>query len=334
MPPRWKDSGASSIGARETAMKIAVGICTFRNPDGLQRLLAGIDRQVLHTISDESIVIVVVDNDEEESARKVLDVYSESGRFRLVAVHQLTRGLSTARNTVLDMAVVRDSDALAFIDDDEVPSVGWLEALTAGFTSASGAIIVGPVKPVFDHPPAAWLISGEFFQKGCKESGEVNFGYTSNVMLPLAVVRATGIRFDTALNQVGGEDAFFFEQLQMRGVKIICSPEAVVHENIPSNRASLSWLLRRWLRSGVTSAIVRSDSMSAPYAAMLNLSGGIGRIVAGSVVSFIVAITHIHKDRAAVIKSLVTVCRGCGMLMVAFGGTYEEYGRAYRMKAK
>jgi succinoglycan biosynthesis protein ExoM len=315
-------------------MRIVICICTFRNPEGLRQLLDGINRQKLDSLAGNNISIVVVDNDAEASAASVLDEYMRSGRFRLFAEHQLKRGLATARNSALDAEPVRASDAFAFIDDDEVPCVDWIEELSSGFSSPTTSIAIGPVEPIFEKPPPPWIVSGKLFRKECSETGELTGGYTSNVMIRTSVVLQTGLRFDESLNQIGGEDALFFEQLRMRGFIVTCSQRAIVYENIPASRASLLWILRRWLRMGVTSAHIRSQSISALHAVLLNLTGGIGRVVVGALLVCFVAISRGRKDTAAIVLSCATVCRGIGMLMFAFGRTYEGYGSSYRPKSK
>jgi len=313
-------------------MNVVICICTFRNPVGLAKLLAAIDIQALDGTAGHQLSIVVVDNDPDRSATEVLSGYGRTGRFQLHAQYEPRRGLASARNAALDSNSVRNSDYFAFIDDDEHPSERWIQSLLDAVRASSTAVVIGPVQPIFRVHPPNWIIEGRFFSKCC-DSPEGNYeGYTSNVMVRYSIVAAAGVRFDESLNQIGGEDVLFFKQLREKGHSIECVPEAIVFEDIPQDRASIGWLLRRWLRAGVTSARLRRHSMSPFKARLGNGFGGVGRILAGIVLVMITAVVQGWSSFAPVVKRMATVCRGIGMLLVALGGSYEEYGNTYRRK--
>jgi succinoglycan biosynthesis protein ExoM len=313
-------------------MKIAICICTFRNPEGLSELLDGINRQELKSIAEDDISIVVVDNDADASATDAVDRYLRAGRFKLFARHQPRRGLASARNAALDTTCVRTSDVFVFVDDDEIPSARWIEALLRPFETPQCSIAVGPVEPIYARQPADWIVAGDFFHGQCNGCDESHDGYTSNCMIRTTIIEQSGVRFDESLNHIGGEDVLFFSQLRRRGFNIRCVPDAVVCETIPVNKASFSWLCRRWIRSGGTSAFVQNHLKTRWHAAISNLIGGTGRVVFGGIRTLVIAITRGHKDISEVILSFATVCRGVGMLMAAFGRAYEEYGSSYRPK--
>lgn len=309
---------------------VAICICTFRNPDGLRALLEGLDRQLLATIVDPDLTVAVVDNDAGASAAEVLKRYAAIGRFKLCSATQAKRGLSTARNTALQLAFATQSDLFAFLDDDEVPSERWLQTLVDRFTEASSVIVIGPVEPRFDAPPPQWIVAGDFFHKRCPATDEPVDGYTSNVMMRTAAIAASGVLFDEALNSIGGEDVVFFRALRARGIHIKCTPGAVVYESIPRSRASLKWMMRRWLRSGATSTRLIGGADVAWRNRFANLARGLGRIAAGSLLVVVTAATRGRRDFAAVARSISTVCRGVGMIIAAFGISYQEYGQGYR----
>ena len=314
--------------------KIAVCICTFRNPDGLRLLLEGIDKQKFATILDEHVSIVVVDNDSDRSAAEVLEHYQRAGRFNLDARHQPKRGLSSARNAALDSPYVIASDFFAFVDDDEIPTPDWIQMLLYASVDPVRSIVVGQVEPIFDAAPPAWIISGAFFSKRCDIGEDVHNGYTSNVLIRTSILQETGVRFDESLNLVGGEDVLFFHALRMRGYSVFCSPQAVVRERISTSRASLSWMLRRWLRAGATGARLRNYSSRGVRGTLANITGGMLRIVGGGLLVVLRVLTRGRKDFSTVARALSIVCRGAGMLMAAFGHAHQEYGRSYRPSSR
>lgn len=309
---------------------VTVCICTFRNPDGLRALLQGLESQRLDAVRDQDVTIAVVDNDAGASADPVLKSYARSGRFKLVSMNQPKRGLSSARNSALQLAFAARADLFAFLDDDEVPSNGWLQSLVDCFQEPGNTIVVGPLEPRFEIPPPRWIIAGDFFHHRCESAGGHIAGYTGNVMMRTAAIAASGVLFDETLNAIGGEDVIFFRALRARGIGITCAPGALAYELIPPGRASLRWMARRWLRAGATAALLMAGGNVGWRNRIANATRGLGRIAAGSVLVVVTAATRGRRDFAAVVHSMSTVCRGAGMLIAAFGFAYQEYGQGYR----
>ncbi len=278
---------------------VAVCICTFKNPDGLRILLQGLDTQRLETMRDQDLTVAVVDNDAGASAAQVLASYAANGRFKLCSMIQPKRGLSSARN----------------VDR---------------FKESSSAIVVGPLEPRYEVPPPRWIAAGDFFHHRCTDADAEHTGYTGNVMMRTAAIAASGVRFDETLNSIGGEDVVFFRALRARGFSVKCAPHALVYESIPRGRASLKWMMRRWLRAGATNTLLIGSANFGWRNRIANAARGLGRIGAGSVLVVVTAATRGHRDFAAVAHSISTVCRGLGMLIAAFGFSYQEYGQAYR----
>jgi cellulose synthase/poly-beta-1,6-N-acetylglucosamine synthase-like glycosyltransferase len=309
---------------------VAVCICTFKNPDGLRALLQGLDTQRLETMRDQDLTVAVVDNDAGASAAQVLASYAANGRFKLCGMLQPKRGLSSARNSALQLAFASQADLFAFLDDDEVPSDRWLQSLVDCFKEPSRAIVVGPVEPRYEVPPPRWIVAGDFFHHRCTPADDEHAGCTCNVMMRTAVIAASGVRFDETLNSIGGEDVVFFRALRNRGFRVKCAPYALAYESIPRGRASLKWMMRRWLRSGATNTLLIGSPNIGWRNRIANAARGLGRIGAGSVLVVVTAATRGLRDFAAVAHSISTVCRGLGMLMAAFGFSYQEYGKGYR----
>ena len=309
---------------------VAVCVCTFKNPDGLRALLQGLDTQRLETMRDQDLTVAVVDNDAGASAAQVLASYAANGRFNLCSMVQPKRGLSSARNSALQLAFASKAELFAFLDDDEVPSDRWLQSLVDRFKEPSSAIVVGPLEPRYEVPPPRWIAAGDFFHHRCTDADAEHTGYTGNVMMRTAAIAASGVRFDETLNSIGGEDVVFFRALRARGFSVKCAPHALVYESIPRGRASLKWMMRRWLRAGATNTLLIGSANNGWRNRIANAARGLGRIGAGSVLVVVTAATRGHRDFAAVAHSISTVCRGLGMLIAAFGFSYQEYGQAYR----
>jgi len=117
-------SGLADERVTLTAPTVSVVVTTYQRMDRLAACLAGLGSQTRPP--DE--VIVVVHPVDEESAAVVDRVASAWPAVRCVRVDR--RGLVAAYNRGL--AASRGA-IVAFVDDDAVPSVNWLEAVVATF---------------------------------------------------------------------------------------------------------------------------------------------------------------------------------------------------------
>src|SRR5262245_40320356 len=137
---------------------VAICIASFQRPDGLAALLGAL-AELRFAGRAPSLAVVVVDNDPAESARAVVE------RARAALPHPIDyrleprRGIPHARNAALAAALHR-AHWLAFIDDDEIPAPGWLDALLAVAARTGADIVTGPVVPRFAAAPAHWVAEG------------------------------------------------------------------------------------------------------------------------------------------------------------------------------
>ena len=106
------------------------------------------------------------------------------------------------RNCALSQA--HGSDALVFIDDDEIPSPGWLKALVSTWRAQGCAAVTGPTPPTFEVAPSAWVTaSGAFDSWEAADGAQVRSADTGNLLLDLAVVERLGLRFDPRYGLTG-----------------------------------------------------------------------------------------------------------------------------------
>jgi glycosyltransferase involved in cell wall biosynthesis len=133
---------------------VHVAICciTFRRPDGLSRLLDGLNELTFHKNPEPDISVVVIDNDGAAPMRAQIEARRAGFRWQLRYGCEPVRGVSSARNRALDL-VPPDAACIASIDDDEVPVPGWLDELLYVRRTYRAAIVQGPVRPHFLSPP-------------------------------------------------------------------------------------------------------------------------------------------------------------------------------------
>ncbi|WP_280662772.1 glycosyltransferase [Sinorhizobium garamanticum] len=231
----------------QNPMRIDIAVCTFRRPEVVQTLrsLAAI------TVPERAVIrIIVADNDVEPTAKPHVEALRAEMPFDITYVHCPASNISLARNACLDSST---GDFLAFIDDDETASKEWLTALLEAARATGAEAVLGPVRAGYDSSAPAWMRRGDFHStRPVWVAGEIRTGYTCNVLLNLGAPAVIGRRFKLALGKSGGEDTDFFAAVHDAGGTIAFASEAWVHEPVPENRASLSWLSKRRFRSGQT----------------------------------------------------------------------------------
>ena len=326
--------------------RLTIAIPTFRRPDDLKRAIGGVLKQVAEqaarepsggTVSDAEVL--VIDNDAQCSGRKAaLAAAADAGVAVRASADELTAGdvsvryvveerpgVAAVRNRALDETTERD--LLIFIDDDEEPEPGWLAALVGLWASTGCQAVAGPVIPVYDVEPEAWVRQGEFFVRRTWPTGTVRPVAASNcLLLDLGFVRRAGLRFDEAFGATGGEDTLFTRRLSAAGGVIRWCDEARVRDHVPASRLTRPWILRRQRSHAATSVRVElalAGGGAQPAIRARAAAGGLARIVVGGLRT--AGGTLIGSPRHAA-KGARLLARGRGILAASVGGgVHREY---------
>lgn len=231
---------------------VDICICTFRRPHLAETL-----RSVARADSGgHQLRIIIADNDHEPTARALVEELRAELGLPVTYLHAPAANICIARNACLDRA---EADFVAFIDDDEVVSSGWIAALMARAEATGAAAVLGPALAVYGAEAPRWMVEGDFHSTyPVFVGGVIRTGYTCNVLIRWSAPYR-GLRFDVALGQSGGEDTAFFYQLTGLGGTIDYAPEAVVDDPVPANRATMAWLVRRRLRFGQTHGMLQDN---------------------------------------------------------------------------
>jgi succinoglycan biosynthesis protein ExoM len=222
---------------------VAIIVPTLRRAESLERALRSLFAQT--GVADRVSGIVVVDNDPVGSAGATVDTLRSSAPWPLTYVHAPRPGVATARNAGL---AATDAPLIAFLDDDEAASPGWLAALLKARDDTGADAVFGPITG--RAPDAApWLkpwLERFFGREGPVRTGLIDhpFGCGNSLML-----RATALPgpapFDTGADQAGGEDDALFAALAARGGRFGWAADAWVEEFAPAHRATLRYALAR-----------------------------------------------------------------------------------------
>ena len=112
--------------------------------------------------------------------------------------------------------------------------------------------VFGPVISEYSHKPPDWLTNCAIQDRSRYPSGKV-LGWgatrTGNVLFRRSILEKVG-HFDGRFARTGSEDTFFFYQAALRGARLVWCDEAIVLEDVPPERMSRRWVLRRHFLGG------------------------------------------------------------------------------------
>ena len=225
---------------------VIICIPTFKRPGLLRNCLISISN--LHIPKTYQVKIIIVDNDENESAKVIYHELEVLTNFPLYYFVEKTRGLSSVRNKLIEESIFLKADFIAFIDDDEQASVDWLTHLTLAMEKYNADVCTGPVMEMNREGPST--------HKKAKTTGSVpRHISTNNVLLRTKLVVEQNIRFDVFYNFIGGEDFDFFEKSSKLNNKHIWVAEAYIYEVLTRQRDNLSYLYFRHFTGGINSVL-------------------------------------------------------------------------------
>lgn len=308
-------------------MRVAVCLITYQRPDGLKRLLYGINQLTFKQCELTNLEIIVVDNDSNGTACLLCEQISSEIKWTLKCYVEPRRGIPYARNKAI-ACTEEDVDFIAFIDDDEVPEPFWLDELLSVQTLSNADVVSGPVLPYFDKPIPDWITKGKFFERPRYPTGySLQGAATNNVLIRSEVFKKLDKAFDERLALSGGSDWHFFKRVYCAGYKIVWADNALVYEWIPVSRANLKWLLQRSYRLGITESFCEIDLAPSLVVRVTCISKGVRRIIKGALwvpISFI-------GGQDKVIKNLRYIYHSVGMLAGVAGRQYQEYQKIHNV---
>ncbi|WP_255547135.1 MULTISPECIES: glycosyltransferase family 2 protein [unclassified Moritella] len=228
-------------------MLISICMCTYQRDhvvDTLQSIAA------LRLPEHVNIEIIVVDNDEQGYAEKLVKAQAALMNIPVFYRQETAKNIALARNcSIADTK----GEWIAFIDDDEVADPDWLAQLLATAQTYQADAVFGRVKSTYPNHTPQWIIESGVFDRSAVSNGqEVTSGATNSTLISQTAIQKYQLKFDSNYGLTGGEDADFFYRLYQHGGKLVCSSEAYVSEEVASNRLNIHYLLKRAIRIGET----------------------------------------------------------------------------------
>lgn len=251
-------------------VSVAVGVCTYKRAQSLDRLLSELAHCDLGDGRSWHAFCVVVDNHPDGAARTVCEQHRRRLPVPLVFAEEPQQGISFARNRAVREAVAGGADFIAFIDDDDLPHRDWLRQIMARQQETGADLVFGSRTLPADLPVPDWLREISLFQppqveRTCK-FGLPEWAGTYNVLIacPLAQGMAPdGLLFMPEFARSGGGDTDFFIRAVRFGASHARAPQSLVIRHWEPDRLTLRGIMRRAFRLGLTRVALERRHLAA-----------------------------------------------------------------------
>jgi len=252
-------------------VKTVICVCTYKRPDGIRLLLDALTQ--LHDAKDNgtktecasSIEICVVDNDAAGEGAQVCNNLAADYPFSVHAMVEPQAGISPARNAVVNHALTLNPAFLAFLDDDERPEPQWLNELLRVQSTTGADVVGGPTLSEFPDNVSDDVKQNPYFgaDLGFSDMQRCQLQAAGNFLIKADIINTMAPTFfHPAFAQSGGEDLAFFTQLAKNGATMHWAANAIVHEAVPANRLTQSWMKSRVIN--IANSRVRVMQMLEP----------------------------------------------------------------------
>lgn len=235
-------------------------ICTYNRDNLLGETLDAIAK-IRTALAWE---VVVVDNNSTDHTRSVIESRQADYPVPLRYLFEPLQGNSFALNTGI---AATHATIIAFTDDDVRVTEEWLEEGCAPMLSNAAIDYTGgPVRPIWDATPPAWVDqtrSDLWGTLAMLDYGRTSFVFEERKRVPLganmAVRRTLFDRvgsFDTNLGRVrnslrGQAQAEFFCRSRSAGARGVYVPAMAVEHHVPASRLTRRYFRRWWFMKGI-----------------------------------------------------------------------------------
>ena len=145
--------------------RIDICVTTYRRPHLLSRLMECLTDQ---SWEDVIVRLIVIDNDPEGSGRGVVNKFRECHLVDVIYDIEANRGIARARNRALLHAC---ADFIAFLDDDELVSSGWLKNMWIALHRFNADAVFGPVVRRLPANAPLWAVGHPSFTRPRRLTG-------------------------------------------------------------------------------------------------------------------------------------------------------------------
>lgn len=244
------------VGVSEFTVSVVVRTYTEKRWHYLEKCLDSLLRQSRPL---DQLVVVVDHN------KPLLEKIKQAYPTAAVVENQLPQGSSGAWNSgILNAA----SDLIAFIDDDAQAEKDWLAQLVGHYDNPEVYGVGGHIQPVWESGKPAWFPDEFLWVVGCsytglpEEVGPVRNMIGCNMSFRRETFKLIG-GFRAGMGHVGSNPIGCDEteicirlHQQVPGIVLLHDPAAIVHHQVPAQRTTWQYFLRRCALEGRSKAQV------------------------------------------------------------------------------
>jgi succinoglycan biosynthesis protein ExoM len=299
--------------------KVVVGVATYRRPKSLKVLLSALQNQTITELFE--VMILVVDNDCSGEVSNLISEFS-SARIRVCMAVEPRKGISYARNKVVEVFLDTDANYLIFIDDDEWPLRNdWVMALLKVQIESGADMVTGYVETIPENEKLSWMINSR--HHFTQDQSIVNKFYTGNLLISRKVLEIIKPAFNLEFNETGSEDLHFSVKCRKHGFKALYTDKAPVQQLFFESRSNLKWFFMRGYRLGLGSTkICLLEGDSFIYSVFKSLFYSFLR---GCRAFYTLFLSIIFIDKGLFMLAVKRLGSSIGSLMGIFGVNYYEY---------
>ncbi len=245
-------------------MKLTFAFCTYNRADRLVNLVAAMRAQECPIPFE----ILAVNNNSKDNTLAILESLAAEPGVSLRYVTETAQGIVPARNRAIEESL--GSDILVFIDDDELPRPGLLNAVCDAVINEGADCVGGPIKVDFRQTGRPdWLDDEVAGFLGGLDHGSTSFWiqedrtpiWSGNIAYEMSLFRSDPtLRFDVRYNRAGanvggGEDVVMFRRILALHARIRYRSDMMIDHAVEPWRLKQSYFLRLHYLAGVRKGI-------------------------------------------------------------------------------
>lgn len=239
---------------------ITVAFCTYRRAGRLTALVRALRAQACPSPFE----VLAVNNNSPDNTLEVLAALENEPGAPLRVVTEEQQGIVPARNRAIAESLERD--ILVFIDDDEIPQGGWLDAACHSILDEHAQCVGGRIDIDFgEQARPKWLDDEVAGFLGRLDHGSDALWiqtpktplWSGNIAYDVSLFRQDPtLRFDLRYNRAGqpmggGEDQEMFQRLLEQGTRLRYRPDMAIWHSVESWRLHPRYFLRLHYLAGV-----------------------------------------------------------------------------------
>lgn len=244
--------------------QVTVAVCCYNAAHYLPNLIEELSLQNC-SIPFE---VLIINNNSIDNTQELIERLAAVNPFTIRHVNEFEQGIVFARNRAIEESLT--SRYLAFIDSDEVPRKGWLQAAINILRDDEIDCVGGKISISLSSRPK-WLSDDllPFY-------GEVNYSnqrflirelstpiWSGNIAYNMRIFHQ-GLRFDARYNRKGnalggGEDNMMFRYLLQNNFTLMYEPRMEILHLIPDEKIKRRYFLKIHYIAGEKSSLYEMD---------------------------------------------------------------------------